>query len=671
MSTGVVDRLRAAAPDLGDVRTAAGRVAFGDRTGLFVFLVVLAGSMLGWRTVVTMNDNFTVVNGLVALADGHLHVTEVAYGPSLDTPGMVQVDGRAYPRNVAHIVFALPFLWALEAVTAVVDPRIAIAAGWSLLLLGACVVGGQVTGVNREARVGGSLLALVAFGGNVAVATPLSRGLLPLLALQLSSMLAAAFLAVFLYRLLSRMHGRRVGLAAGLAIGLASPTLFWASVPKRHVLTAALAVASVYLFYRSREADAPDATTFRLLAYVPGGLTAWLNAAEGLVLLLAVAVVDLLTARRTTLRTLLGIAAVVAVSLVPFFVTNYLISGGMFSPPRTLPDYGTGNQPQLFDAGVGGDDGTGGGGAASTRTPTPTTTATSTAEGVGTAQTATGPPADTVTEATTPARTDPPSGGTPATTADGGGPLLGTLGALLATVLDPILESLTLFEYMWRGLQSLLDPDHVYRVFVRSGYITPDRRGATGLAVNLTFFESLPLAGAVLAAPIAAFRHRDAWRRPAVTTDLLVLVYGVCITLLYVHRLPIHATVTVRYLFPLFPLTIYGVARLPWVRDTLATDASLLTWSYAVGVLIGGQLLAATVVLIGATPDEAIQACALLSLGLAAALAVWSLASALDYRANRVGAVLLGLTAATTTNAMLLIAVYFFGTAFALPLVPA
>lgn len=656
MSTGVVDRLRTEYSELADLRNVVGRAVFGDRTGLFVFLFVLAGSMLAWRTTVTINDNYTVVNGLVALADGHLHVTDPVYGGTLDTPGMVEIDGRAYPRNVAHIVFALPFLWLVQAVTAVVDLRVAIAAGWSLLLLGTCLVGGQLSGYERESQVGGSLLALVAFGLGVALATPLPHELLALVALQLATMVAASFLAVLVYQLLARMHDRRIGLAAGLATGLASPFLFWASVPKRHVLTAAFAVASIYLFYRSREAEGPSATTFRLLAYVPGGLTAWLNAAEGMVLLLAVGLVDLLTARRTTLRTLVGILAAVLVSLVPFFVTNFLISGDPLAPPRILPDYGTGRIPNFIEVPDRGS------GPPATETATPEAT-----------ETATATPAEAVTSTLTETATATATEITTSTSSgDVGGSSTGGVGGVVRDFVDSLLESLTLFVFMWRGLQSILfDPEHAYRVFVRSGYVAFGSRGATGLAVNLSFLESLPFAGALVAAPIAAYRgFRTDVSSPKVATDLLVVVYGVLLTLLYVHRLPVHATLTVRYLIPVFPLAIYGVVRLPWVRAALQQDGATAAFAYAGGVLVGGQLLAAAVVLVDATPDEAIQGFALLLLGFATALAGWSLASGLGYRNTRLGAMLLGLTGAFTTNTMLLVVFYFFGLAFALPVIP-
>ena len=62
------------------------RVVFGDRRGLFVCLLAALAATVGWRTTVTITDNYTVVNGLVALSEGHVVVREAVFGSSLQTP---------------------------------------------------------------------------------------------------------------------------------------------------------------------------------------------------------------------------------------------------------------------------------------------------------------------------------------------------------------------------------------------------------------------------------------------------------------------------------------------------------------------------------------------------------------------------------------------------------
>lgn len=621
-------------------------VVFGDRRGALVFLVAVAAAALLWRNVVSISDNYTVANGLVALSRGHVAVLEPTFGDVLASPGIVQAQGRAVARNYAHIVLAVPVLWLLQAVAAVADLRIALAGAWCLSLLAIALLVGRLVGRERFARLAGSTLALAVFAVSVAFTTPLEYPHLAFLALQLTTILIAGLSATLLYRVLCRLHDSRTGLAAGLAVALASPGLLWASIPKRHVLTAGFALATLYLLVRSRDAGTTArARRFRALAYAPVGLTAWLNAAEGLLLLFALFTVDLLTAREHGWRTLATVGGVFALSLVPLFVTNTVVAGDPLTVPRMLPPLETGGGDIRFDSAGGSEPvdagGSGGGGGS-----------TDSGSNVGVWSRL---------------------------------PMVAS--AAVAAVLDSVLEALARIQVFGSFLTAGIDaatrqPLKVYHTFVRSGLVGTGSRGATGLAINLALLESLPLAGAILALPVAVVqrRHdidigslaelRTRLATPTRMADLFALVYGLLLTLLYIKRFPLHAMITVRYVYPLFPLAVYAAARLPAVRAVLYEQAALLGFSYAAGVLVGGQLTVVAVVANGYAVDEAMQGYALLGLGVATLLACWGVAAAVGHRSSRVGAVLCGAAGALSTNLMCLVAFYYFGDGFVLPVVP-
>ncbi|MDZ7746910.1 MAG: hypothetical protein U5K28_10535 [Halobacteriales archaeon] len=593
------------------------RLVFGDRRGLFVCLLAALVATVGWRTTITITDNYTVVNGLVALSEGHVAVQEATFGPSLQTPGMVRAQGVAVARNYAHIVLSLPALWLLQAVDAVADLTVALVGGWSLLLLATVVVAGDIVGRGREARLAGSALALVAFVAGVALATPLDQPHLALLAMQTTTVAIAGLSATLLYRLVALLHDQRIGLAAGTALAVASPAVLWATIPKRHVLTAAFALATCYWLARSRTTGR-SARRFHALAYVPVGLTAWLNAAEGLVLLTALVIVDVATLPRVDRRRLALVAGAFACSLLPLVVTNLLLSGDPLTTPRMLPPYGSGGGGDIrFVA-----DGGGGGGT---------------------------------------------TGDLP----------FAPLIAPLADVLAPLG---VFVGFLTEGARAAITaPSKLYHTLLRSGYVATEAAGATGLAINLAFLEVLPVAGALAALPVLAVRRlrtldwagfRASLATPARTADAFALVYSVLITLIYLPRLPLHAMLTVRYIYPLFPLALYAVARLPAVRAVVSERASLLAFVYTGGVAIGGQLTVLVVAFAGYTASETLQAYALLALGLATVLASWSVAAALGRRCDRTGAVLLGLAGACATNVIGVFLFQFFGEAFLLPFVP-
>ena len=613
---------------------AVGRALFGDRIGLTLFLAAVLLFSLWWATAVRINDNYTIVNTLVAMLDGHLDLRSAPYfqqfyGPEdpFNTPGMHLVDGKLYGRNYGQLFFALPFAAAFRGLFTVLDPRLAVAGLWSLGLLALAVTLGRQFDRPDLFAVAGAVLALAAFGLNVALATDLDPTNAALMGLQLSTMVAAAFVGVLGYRLVTELYDRRLGLAAGVALVVASPVAYWADLPKRHTLTALFVMCALYTLYRSRVAESSsEAFRFRALSYVWPGLMTWTHAPEGALLLFAVGVADFGTrgVRDVEVRKLTAIGGVVFLSLVPFFLTNYLISGNPVLPPRFLPDYGPAVSSLVETTANGGGGGSGGAAA-----------------------------------------------GNAATAAASNGPgLLDIARRALYRVAEGLLRPVT-------------DPEAIYHTFVRSGYLEGITVDNGAQAIDLSVLESMPLLGALVAAPVVAGRYAQrtdsalrSWLdHPAAVLDLFALVYAVGLVALYLPNLPLHAQVTVRYLHPLYVLGLYAVVRLPAVRRIVSERGRLLTWTFLASVFVGGQLLLAGLVLIDASVGESAQAHALLNLATAGLLALAVLALTVldsdDPRALAAGAVSLGLAAAATTAFVLLSRLYHVTSGeFLLPLVP-
>ncbi|WP_157972720.1 hypothetical protein [Haloprofundus halophilus] len=640
---------------------------FGDRAGLALFLFSLAFFGLFWRVGVFVNDTYTVANAFVGVADGHLYVDELRYGPADGaTPGMNVVDGRLYGRNYGQMALALPILWALELSALVADPRLVVVGLWSLTVLGACVVAGRVAGRPAVGDVVGSVAAVGLFAANLPFATPLDPKWFPLMALQLASMLAAALAGVVTYRLLARVADRRAGLAAGAILTVATPVGFWASLPKRHATMALVVVVVLYTFYRSRECAESDprrALGFRATAYATVGLSTWVQPAEALTLFVALAPVDLLTARRTDWRTLGVVAVAFALSLLPFLATNAAVTGNPLSPPRLWPRF-TGEQALAVD-------------------PTSGTGSESVGSEAGGSETVGNETVDIGT------------GGGGDVSGNGGDAsnagFVASVGVLLVSALD---RAALFGEFVSRGLHASVEPVRLYRIFVRSGYLAGVAGDDGGEAVNMALVESAPVLGALVGmVPLAVrrvreragtpssreslrerpFRFRTTLQSPTRATDLLAVTSFSTFSLIYLHRLPLHAMVTVRYLVPLVPILVYAVVRLESVRDALG-EWSTLGWSYVGTVAVGGQLLLLALLLDGVQLGEAIQLHALVHLAAATALALWVLfAARRDETHPRVGAVLVGIACGSTTVFLLLSGWEYFGYAgeFALPAIRA
>lgn len=615
---------------------------FGDRLGLTLFLAALIFFALYWRIGIYITDSLTIANTLVNVADGHLYIDHVVYGPDSGvTPGIKIHDGRLYGRNYGLVVVALPFLWGLNALTFVTDLRIALAALWSLLVLALALQLGTLLDRSRAFAIGGAVVALVAFATNVALATPLDPRWRPLIALQTSTMVWAALLAVVVYRLVAHIYDERTAVFAGVATVLATPVGFWASIPKRHVLMAFLAVLTIYCFYRSRAADPTRELRFRALAYVWIALSAWVFPLEALLLLVALGPLDLLTARSNTPRHLAVVGGAFTLALLPFLVTNGLITGDPLRPPGLLQGYngeeqlltGGGGEPTDGGGGTGADGGTGSGSSGTSDNPETT-------------------------------------------------PLIPSLIALVLTTADTATAHV---DRLWArfiepGLTIFVDdPTHVSHVFLRSGYIEGIADDAGNEAVTLALLEVTPLLAALLAAPVVTIRtvrtRADfrAWlASPAGRTDLIVSVYVGLIVLAYLPRALGHAQITVRYFLPILPGLVYLIVRLPAVRRAIHATPRLLLFTYAATVLIGGQLLVLALLFMNPSVGEAVQMHAWLGLATAFPLGAWALvATATDRTTPRVGAVLLALAAGATTVFVVLSGTIYFAEVgdFALPIV--
>ena len=598
------------------------RAVVGDRYGAIVLLAAVATYLLCWRVGILITDTYTVANTLVAVADGHLFVDRAVYGPGLRTPGMGLRDGQFYGRNYGQVMLALPVLAALEAVAAVASLRVALAALWGLSIVGLARLVGREVGRPALGAYAGSGFAIVAFAAAVHGATPIEPAERYLIALQLQTMGAAALVGVFVYRLLTRAYGTTVGVAAGLATALATPVGVWAQFPKRHVLVTLCAVGTAYLLYRSREDGGVD-TRYRALAYVPVGVAAWVSAAEGAVLLVALLVVDVPTGGRDV-RSIAAAGATAVVAALPMVVTNYLVTGNAGEPPRTLSAGGSGSLAERGSTSTGADGG----------------------EASGASGDAGGGSAD------------------PTAAGDTGGSE--TLDAFVGAVEF-------LFELLWRGLRTLLrEPETLFVTFVRGGYVAGVAERDAGEAIRLTVLEAMPLAAGLVAVPVvaarldlreraAAFRRRP-WPRPSAlrTVDAFAVVYTVALLLVYLPRLPVHASLTVRYLLACYPMAVYGLARLPSVRRVLRERTRLCAATVASALLVGGQLLVLYQWAIDATMGEAVQTHALVGLATAGLLAAWAVADGLGWRRDRLGAVALGLAAAAGAAFVLLAGLWHF-----------
>jgi len=612
------------------------RVLFGDRLGFTVFLGTLLFVGSFWRMDFAINDNETLANGVQALSNGHLAFVDPQFGGENGVaPGTKYDDGARYAREYGLVVPASIIALVLQGLSQVFSLRVLIVGAWCFLLLL------LVRDVTRDARyrdelvVAGMAGVVILFAGNVALATPIETGDIPLLALQVWTMLCCGFVATVAYRLFALELPQRVAAAVGVGVVVATPVGFWASVPKRHVAVTLAVLVAAYAFARRPSVAGTRGRLLRALPYACAGLLAWVHPGDGGIFFVAIATVDLVFGASYD-RTQAALAsAVFVIALLPFLVTNFLVSGNPLRPPQFLPQY-TGQPLSGTEAGTG------------------------TGDAVG-----------------TPSGTDGGASSGSDSTSGGFSPGLffrsivaiafegiGTAAGFLRRARNYAAGTLNVF---------VNSPQHVVQTFVRSGYVERAAARGANFSYNLAYLESMPLFGAAVVGGVHAVRSSSPVQ--SLRTDGTVLfrdatgpnrvlafavVYFSLMVLFYQQRLPLHATLTVRYLVPTMPLALYVALRLPALRDVLVTRFRTVGVAYALTVLVGGELLAGLFVLLSLSVGEAVQLHALIALAMAGSLAAWCLVATLDVpwqateNRGRTGAVLLGATAGTTTVFLLL-----------------
>ena len=598
---------------LGRRVTDAGRWLFGDRQGVVLWLALVFWFGLTWRVGFFIQDTYATANTLVALADGQLHVTELRYSITFGgQPGLYEYNGRLYGRNYGQLVVAVPLVWALEGLAAVVDPRLLLAGLWAGVgLAGVAQLSHTARFDRQRTRAIGSSLVAVLFIASVLTATDLPREQLALVAFQLSTILAAATAGLVLYRLVSVFHSRRLGLAAGTALGLGTPVGFWATLPKRHTLVAMLTLGAVYAFAVSRRRDGRAALRARAGAYAFAGAITWVHAFEGLFVVVVVGAVDLLTARSTGVRDIVVVALVLSLALTPMFATNYAITGNPAEPPRLLPDAGDDVEfvPESVEPETD-TDGSDGSGVA-----------------VDDDNDSSGGSSVVVDET---GDTEGDDSVTVDSNSDGG-----QSSPSVADIISDATGTISKFAVQSTvdGVETLGEPERLVETFVRSGTISRAKYEVNKYeTIELALLEVMPVLGALSALPVllgrALSRARDySFRKfnprtatPARQTDLLVVALTVVLTVVYLPRLPLHSMLTVRYLHPIIPLAAYGVCRIPAVRAGV-TETAWLWRSYLASLAVALVVMLGGSSGLGLALGEAVQYTALWNLGAATACA--------------------------------------------------
>ncbi len=154
-----------------------------------------------------------------------------------------------------------------------------------------------------------------------------------LMSIEFTNIMISSFLILIIYLFFKNFFSARIALFAAFFILFATPIPFYAISLKHHILTLFLTLMSFFFFYKNYE---KKDNKFIYLAYIFAGICVWTRILDGLVLLASLLITDVLIFRRST-KYIISISMVILISLLPFFIFNFLILGNPFSIIENSP----------------------------------------------------------------------------------------------------------------------------------------------------------------------------------------------------------------------------------------------------------------------------------------------------------------------------------------------
>jgi|GEM_PF-1755666 len=155
-----------------------------------------------------------------------------------------------------------------------------------------------------------------------------------LLSIELTNILITSFLVLIIHQLFKKLFSDKIALFASFFVILATPISFYALTLKHHSLTLFFTLLSIYYFYKHFESKD---NKFIFIAYFFAGLCVWTRILDGAILLLTLLAMDFLILKKREAKYISNVLILIIISLIPFFIFNYLILGNPFSILESTP----------------------------------------------------------------------------------------------------------------------------------------------------------------------------------------------------------------------------------------------------------------------------------------------------------------------------------------------
>jgi 4-amino-4-deoxy-L-arabinose transferase-like glycosyltransferase len=297
-------------------------VFFGS---MFLF-ISFAGTRLFFSDEGIILDQFyNLINGSLALKIAKINVEKGIY---------MTIGTNLYGKfSYSLLILSLPTYYILKIIDNIYSAHLFILQLWAVIGGMVVFLSGKIRNI-KHAKAWGVLTFFILIITNQyffkSIYFP-KWG--ELLSIEFTNIMISSFLILIIYLFFKNFFGNKIAVFASFFIMLATPISFYAITLKHHNLTLLLTLLSFYFFYKSYE---KKDNKFIFLAYISAGLCVWTRILDGSVLLVSLMIIDIVIFRRS-IKYISSVSIVILISLLPFFVFNYLILGDPFSIIESTP----------------------------------------------------------------------------------------------------------------------------------------------------------------------------------------------------------------------------------------------------------------------------------------------------------------------------------------------
>jgi len=292
---------------------------------MFIFITFAGTRLFLSDEGIILDQFYNLINGSLALKIAKINVNSGIF---------MTIGDNLYGKfSYSLLILSSPTYYILKIIDSFYGAHLFILQLWAVS--GGIVVFliGKIRNI-RHAKAGGIVSYFILIAVNLYLFKPIyfpKWG--ELISIEFTNIIISSFLILIIYLFFKNFFSNKIALFASFFIIIATPISFYAITLKHHSLTLFLTLLSFYFFYKSYE---KKDNKFIYMAYILAGLCIWTRILDGSVLLASLMITDFLIFRRST-KYIISISIIILISLLPFFIFNYLLLGNPFSIIENIP----------------------------------------------------------------------------------------------------------------------------------------------------------------------------------------------------------------------------------------------------------------------------------------------------------------------------------------------